>query len=278
MTTRELRENLQKFEKYLFTEEYAEATIRKYIFDVNKCLGFMGKKNREVNKEYLRKYKSYLLSQYSPSTVNSYMISINKYLKWNGLKDLQMKTIRIQKKTCLENVISTEEYMTLLDEAKRRGKIRDYLIMRAMAMTGIRVGELKYITVDSVRDKKLLINNKGKYRTVYLPVSLCELLERYCRAQQIDTGMIFTGSSRDKSLSESAVWKMLKKTAESAGIDKKNVYPHSFRHLFAKTYMKKVGNIMELADILGHSNVEITRIYAVTTAEEKRQTMECLDL
>lgn len=278
MTTRELQQNLQKFEKYLLTEEYAAATIRKYIFDVNKFLRFVGKKNSEVNKEFLRKYKSYLLDQYSPATVNSYMISMNKYLKWNGLNDLQMRTIRIQKKTCLENVITTEEYLQLLEETKRRGKNRDYLIMRSMAMTGIRVGELKYITVDAVRDKKLLINNKGKYRTVYLPLSLCELLERYCGLHQIHTGMVFTGSNSSKPLSESAVWKMLKKTAESAGVDKKNVYPHSFRHLFAKTYMKKVGNIMELADILGHSNVEITRIYAVTTAEEKRQTMECLDL
>ena len=133
MTTRELQQNLQKFEKYLLTEEYAAATIRKYIFDVNKFLRFVGKKNSEVNKEFLRKYKSYLLDQYSPATVNSYMISMNKYLKWNGLNDLQMRTIRIQKKTCLENVITTEEYLQLLEETKRRGKNRDYLIMRSMA-------------------------------------------------------------------------------------------------------------------------------------------------
>lgn len=165
----------------------------------------------------------------------------------------------------------------MLDYAKRTGRKKYYMLMRVLAGTGIRVGELKYITVEAVRAGNTDVYNKGKLREIFVPNELSEALLEYCREEQIHTGILFEGS-KGEAISRNAVWQMLTKLAVRAGVDKRKVNPHSFRHLFAKTYMSKYGNLAELGDILGHSNLETTRIYTITTVEEKRERMNLLGI
>ena len=199
-------------------------------------------------------------------------------MKWAGREDLVLKTVRIQKKTSMENVISRQEYEKMLEVAKKQTSQRNYMIMKVLAMTGMRVGELQYLTTEALKTGKITIIKKGKYREVCMQKSLIKMLREYCRKEEIFSGYLFFGRNRKQPLDTTGVWKMLKKIAGKAGVDPEKVYPHSFRHLFAKTYMQEIGNILELADILGHSNIETTRMYTLTSTEEKRNALEKLEL
>lgn len=277
MKREELEKKIGEFEKYLIMEEYSSRTVQKYVADVKQCLKFKYE-GEELDYTFFLAFKKYLQCDYQPASVNSKICSVNKFLKWNGFCELAMKTIRIQKKTSLENMVTREEYMQLLEEAKVTGKYRDYLILRTITMTGIRVGELRYFTVEAIQKKSIVIVNKGKVRTIYLSEELYKLLQEYCINQNKESGFIFEGQKNDRPLSTVAVWKIIKRISKKTKINEKKVYPHAFRHLFAKMYMKMIGNIAELADMLGHSNIEITRIYTLTTADEKRANVERLGL
>jgi len=276
MYKNDIYEKLIEYEKYLQQKDLSERTLQKYMSDVNKFLNYSDE--NEIDGKYIHKYKEYLLINFAPKTVNSYIITLNLFLKWMDYSDFCLKSLRIQRKNNLENVLTEEEYERLLEECKKREDYKYYVIMKTLGMTGIRVGELKYITLDSVREKKVAIYNKGKYRTVYLPNSLCELLYVFYLKNGSTGKIIFEGRNKNQAINNSGIWRGLKRIAEYAGVNKEKVYPHSFRHLFAKTYMKKIGNISELADILGHSNIEITRLYTISTSEEKRKNMEKLGL
>lgn len=277
MIREDLSKKLREFEQYLTMEEHSPRTVEKYVADVKQCLQLKFDEE-ELGHSFFLRYKKYLQNQFQPASVNSKICSVNKFLKWNGLSELTMKTIRIQKKTSLENIVTKEEYMQLLEEAKATGKYRDYLILRTITMTGIRVGELKYFTVEAIQKKSIVIVNKGKVRTIYLADELYKLLQEYCINQDKEGGFIFEGQKKNRPLSTVAVWKIFKRISKKTKINEKKVYPHAFRHLFAKMYMKMIGNIAELADMLGHSNIEITRIYTLTTADEKRANVERLGL
>lgn len=272
----DVEEKLPLFQKQMKEKEYSEITLKKYVKDIQKMLNYIGK--NKIEKETLQNYKSYLIEHYKPNTINSYIISINVFMKWADRKDLILKTIRIQKKTSLENVLSRQEYEKMIDVAKKQKSWRNYMIMKVMAMTGMRVGELKYLTTDALKNGKITVMKKGKYREVYMPKSLMQLLQEYCKKEKIFSGYLFYGRSKKHPLDTTGIWKMLKKIAKTAGVNPEKVYPHSFRHLFAKTYMKEMGNILDLADILGHSNVETTRMYTLTTMEEKRDALDRLEL
>lgn len=153
-----------------------------------------------------------------------------------------------------------------------------YYILRTIALTGIRIGELKYITVDAVNTGWAEVYNKGKYRNIYISRNLSEELLNYCNDNGISTGIVFRGRNREEGISPAGVWKNMKYIAEQVGVPLEKVYPHNLRHLFAKTYMEKVGDVTELSDLLGHSRLETTWIYTKTTAEEKRNRLEKLDL
>ena len=165
----------------------------------------------------------------------------------------------------------------LLDYAKESGRQKYYLIMKVIALTGIRVSELRYITVEMLDKGYVQVFNKGKAREIYLPDRLIPLLRAYCDKEDIRNGAIFRGTT-GAPISRTAVWKMLKHMSDMVGIDKDRVYPHSFRHFFALSYMEHFSNIFELADILGHSDLSVTRIYAATSIEQKRKRMNCLDI
>lgn len=276
MKISEVEKKLPLFEQQMAELEYSPFTSKKYVKDVERMLHFM--KGKNIDKRTLQTYKNYIVERYRPNTVNSYIMSVNTFMKWAGRDDLTLRTVRIQKNTSMENVLSKQEYEAMLAVAKERKSMRNNMILKVLAMTGMRVGELQYLTVDALEQGKILVKKKGKYREVYLQESLIALLKEYCEKEKIRSGYLFFGRKKGKPLDTTGVWKILKKIAETAGIDPEKVYPHSFRHLFAKTYMEQIGNVLELADILGHSNVETTRRYTLTSVKEKRRALEKLNL
>lgn len=269
------KDNIKKYENQLVLDELSERTIKKYVVDVEQWLNDMPD---IINKTSIISYKNNLAKLYKPTTVNSKIISVNKFLKWMGCDELKIKTKRIQTKSCLDNVITREYYLKLLDTAWKLNKKKIYYIMKTIAQTGIRVGELKYVTVEAIQVGITIVWNKEKYRNVYLTNKLCEELKIYCSGNNISEGPIFCGNKKGQTITNGAVWRSLKYIAIQAGIPQELVYPHSFRHLFAKEYMRKIGDISELADLLGHTRLETTWIYTKTTSEEKRVRLEHLDL
>ncbi len=256
-------------------DELSNATITKYMTDIKQWLGGSPE---IISKADILIYKEKMCEKYKVASVNSKIISINRYLKWLDFRELAVKTKRNQKPNGLENVITKECYLKMLDYASMHNKNKIYCIMKTIAQTGIRISELKFVTVETVREGSTIVWNKGKFRTVYFIDNLCQELLQYCKKTGCTEGVIFCGRERGKSITPGAVWKGLKYIARQAGVPEVMVYPHSFRHLFAKEYMRNVGDISELADLLGHSRLETTWIYTKTTSDEKRRKLELLDL
>lgn len=255
--------------------ELSNSTIVKYVADINQWLSTAPE---IISKADILDYKENLCAKYKVASVNSKIISINRYLEWLGVKELTVKTKRIQNPSGLENMITKECYLKMLRYADSRNKRKQYCIMKTIAQTGIRIGELKYVTVEAVKEGSTVVWNKGKYRTVYFTDNLRRELLRYCMEIECSSGVIFSGREKGSPITPGAVWKSLKYIARQVEVPEDMVYPHSFRHLFAKEYMRKVGDISELADLLGHSRLETTWIYTKTTSDEKRRKLELLDL
>lgn len=275
MNKDEAKAKLVAYEKQMKIDELSERTIKKYLFDVKQWLDSQDKK---INMESMLAYKQSLTKTYAVSSINSKLISVNRYLKWLKYDELILKTQRMQPKTDIENIISKEEYSRMLDFAKRTNRMKMYYVMRTIAMTGIRIGELKYITVSALENGRAEVYNKGKYRMIYISRTLSEELLEYCKDCGIAEGIVFHGRNKGNNISAVGVWKNMKSIAEKSNVPSEKAYPHSLRHLFAKTYMEKVGDVTELSDLLGHSRLETTWIYTRTTSEEKRRRLERLDL
>lgn len=266
---------LEDYREHLFYRELSERTIGIYIRQAGLLLEYLNGEN--ITKKTMLAYKKYLQGlERKASTTNLYIVAANSYLKYAGYEDCTIRTERIQKNRCLDNIISMEEYKEILSYTKESGREKYYHIIRVLVFTGIRISELSFLTVEVLSRGKFMVGNKGKIRQVYLPERLAVELMEYCRDRQIQSGVIFTGSS-GRPISRVAVYKMLVHLAEMTGIEKKKVHPHSFRHLFAVTYMKQYADLTELADLLGHSSLETTRIYTATTAEEKRIRLNGLE-
>lgn len=271
-----MRNNIETYKIYLKEQELAEETIKIYLRYAKIINAYLLKFG--FSKQTVLKYKKELVSKkLSPATINLAIISVNKYLKYCGYGEYVVKTQRIQNRKSLENVISIAEYKQMLKTARETGKVKYYYIIKTLAQTGIRVSELQYFTVEILEKKKILVNNKGKIREIFLPDSLISELYSYCKIAGIKSGVIFKGNT-ERPIGRASVYKMLVRIGVDAGLPKEKIYPHSFRHLFAVTYMNCYGNLAELADILGHSNLETTRIYTLSTAEEKRKRMDNLGL
>ncbi|HJD46624.1 MAG TPA: tyrosine-type recombinase/integrase [Candidatus Mediterraneibacter norfolkensis] len=267
---------MNDYETYLKEQELAEGTISTYMRYARRIEHRM-ERSGELKKTVLDFKQDLKQENVAPATLNLAIIAVNKYLKFCGLKKCTVKTEKIQKRKSLENVISSDEYRKMLQHAIQSKCTKYYYIMKTLAQTGIRVSELRYFTVEVLEKKKIQVSNKGKIREIYLPDGLIQELYEYCGEHGIRSGVIFKGNT-SKPIGRASVYKMLARIGAGAGISKEKVYPHSFRHLFAVTYMNCYGNLTELADILGHSNLETTRIYTLTTAEEKRKRMDSLGL
>lgn len=271
------KELIKKFRRYLIEEEKAAATVEKYIRDINVFADWLG--DKELDKETVLTYKENLIKNYAPASVNSVLSSLNSFFTFNEWYNLRVKNLKIQKQIFAnkDNELTKEEYERLLTAAKSKGNEQLYFLMQTICSTGIRVSELCYITVESLNAQKAQINLKGKMRVVILPKELCKMLLKYSKEQKITSGPVFV-SRNGKPLDRSNIWKMMKALCESAGVARAKVFPHNLRHLFARTFYSIQKDIVRLADILGHSSVNTTRIYTMETGETHRRQIQKLGL
>lgn len=270
-------ELIQEFKEHLMFEEKSSLTVEKYIRDVTAFKNWCGE--QEIKKELLFKYKGKLIEEYAPRSVNSIISSLNAFFDFKNWCDLKLRLIKIQRQIFLnkEKELTKEEYNKLIYAANRKKNQRLNLIIQTICSTGIRVSELRFITVEALKKGRAIINCKGKMRVVFIPDELCNILKRYIREKNISKGAVFV-SKNNNPLDRSNIWSEMKKLCESAGVKKEKVFPHNLRHLFARTFYKVKKDVVRLADILGHSNIETTRIYTMETGEEHKRQIEMLGL
>ncbi|MCI8997301.1 MAG: tyrosine-type recombinase/integrase [Lachnospiraceae bacterium] len=269
---------LDSYEEHLIQGEYAKGSIEKYLRDIRAFLRWAGK--QPLTKELTGRWKEKLVQRkYAPVTVNSMLSALNGILEFLELKEYQVKFIKIQRKTFREQEreLSREEYERLLLAARKRGNIRLELLLETICATGIRVSEVRHVTVEAVRQGRACISLKGKVRTILIPAKLGRKLSKYCRKWKIKSGEIFL-TKRGNSLTRRQIWGEMKNLCEEAEVESSKVFPHNLRHLFARTYYKVYRDIVKLADILGHSSVETTRIYLISTGEEHARQIDRLGL
>ncbi|MBE6688893.1 MAG: integrase [Ruminococcaceae bacterium] len=268
---------VKTYEQYLINDEKAKATIEKYVRDVL-CF-YSSNKNCQITKSMVLEYKNKLLEHYAPSSVNSVLSSLNSFFDFLGWTELKVKTVKIQKQLFAndDKSLTKAEYERLLGAAKNKNNWRLNLIMQSICSTGIRISELKYITVEALSDGKAQLSNKGKTRVIFLPSKLCKVLKQYVKEQKIKSGAVFV-TKNGKPLDRSNIWSDMKKLCESAKVLPSKVFPHNLRHLFARTYYSIQKDIVRLADILGHSSVNTTRIYTQENGEIHRQQIQKLGL
>ncbi len=271
------RNDIKDFKQYLENEEKAEATVKKYLRDIEAFFRWCG--NRELCKEIVLRYKGELVENYAPTSVNSMLSSLNMFFQFQGWHELKVKILKIQKQIFMdqEKHLTKQEYQRLLAAAKTKGNIKLYLLMQTICSTGIRVSELKYITLESLSCGMARIHLKGKIRTVVLPHALCKSLIKYATKEKITKGSIFVSKS-GKPLDRSNIWKMMNRICSLANVLKEKVFPHNLRHLFACTFYSACKDIVRLADILGHSSVNTTRIYTMEPGELRRRQIQSLGL
>ena len=271
-------EMLEPYREYLMDEERSRATVEKYLRDVRKFLKYLGD-DGGVDKEKVRGFKMELMEHYKISSVNSMLAAVNSFLGFVGRGDLKVKLLKVQKAVYSrpEREMTEKEYEGLVRTAKRLGDLRMSMLLQTIGSTGIRISELKFITVESLETGRAEIYNKGKSRVVLLPVELTRLLKKYCRKAGIRIGSIFI-TQQGNPLDRSNVSKKMKQLARAAGVDAAKVFPHNFRHLFARTFYNIEKDVVRLMDLLGHSSISTTRIYTMTTEEQPRRQMSRMRL
>ncbi len=269
--------SIEAFKRYLQEEERATATIEKYIRDITAFCKWLG--GRGIDKRAVLDYKEFLIEKYAPASVNSILSSLNSFFAFAEWHDCHVRTLKIQKQIFVksEKELTKAEYEKLLGAARKKGDGRLYYLMQTLCNTGIRISELKYIDADAVRSGKAVIRCKGKMRVVILIAPLCKMLKEYMKEQGIVSGGVFQTKS-GKPLDRSNIWRMLKALCESAGVPKDKVFPHNFRHLFARTFYSLQKDVVRLADILGHSSINTTRVYTMESGAEHRKQMQKLGL
>ena len=270
-------ELIGKFKLYLYEEERSENTIEKYLRDIRMFWQYVGSK--DLQKSDVLEYKTQLCESYAPRSVNSMLSSLNAFFLFMDWHELKVKTLKIQRRifTNKDKELTKAEYERLLTAAKDRKNERLYYLMQTIASTGLRVSEIKYLTCEAVKSGQAVINCKGKIRQIFLPRKLCKMLKEYIKSQNIKSGSVFVSKS-GRPLDRSNIWKMLKDLCETAGVSKDKVFPHNFRHLFARTFYSLQKDIVRLADILGHSSVETTRIYTMESGTEHIKQLQKLGL
>ena len=277
MTERFLNNTLiDAYRDNLIREEKSTATVEKYLRDVRAFYRYVGEKS--ITKELVIAYKKQLMEkQYTVKSINSMLVSVNSLLTFLGWTDYKVKSIKQQRQIyCAEDKELTKaEYLRLLEAAKKKQQLR--LVMETICGTGIRVSELRYFTVEAVRQGEIIVICKAKTRTILLPGKLKKLLLDYAKRKQIQTGPIFI-TRNGKPLNRSNIWSDMKKLCEEAGVKSSKVFPHNLRKLFARTFYGIEKDIAKRADILGHSSIDTTRIYIMSTGTEHRRKIERLGL
>lgn len=268
---------LENFKANLISNEKSKNTIDKYMRDVLFCVKFIN--GRDIDKNGILEYKAMLERNYAVTSANSMIASLNAFFRFVGWKELCVKQFKLQRKTyCFEeSELTKQEYMALVRTAENKKNERLSLLIQTICVTGIRVSELEYITVEAVKRGEAIVNCKGKTRKVFLVSKLCKKLICYAKRNQIRTGPIFI-TKYGNIMSRSNIWREMKALCEQAGVNPQKVFPHNLRHLFARTFYGIEKDIAKLADILGHASINTTRIYIVTTGAEHRQKLENMRL
>jgi len=270
-------EKLDAFVNWLRMEDRSPGTIEKYRRDVSAFGKWLGQ--RDITSASVAEWKEQLLDkQYAPVTINSMLIAVKRFMVFCGI-DVRVRLLRVQRRLFRrpDRELNRTEYERLLDTAKKQKKERLLLVMETICSTGIRVSEVKYITVEAVQRGRTDIALKGKIRTIILPGKLCRKLLSYAKRKKIASGEIFVTES-GRSLSRGQIWAEMKMICRDAGVKEMKVFPHNLRHLFATAFYRTYKDIARLADVLGHSSVETTRIYLTTSGEEHEKQIARLNL
>lgn len=272
------KQQIKAFAQSLRQEERAQGTIENYLRHLRAFAAWLG--GGELTPATAPAWKAELLAKgYAPGTVNAMLVPLNRFLDFLGYGNCKVKALRIQRRLFRENrkELTRQEYDRLLSTARAQGKERLALLMEAICATGIRVSEVQYLTVEALREGRAEISLKGKIRTILLPQKLCRKLRKYARKNKIASGEIFLTRSRS-GLSRKQIWAEMKALCGQAGIAPTKVFPHNLRHLFARTFYKVCCDVVKLADLLGHSSVETTRIYLISSGADHARQLEQLGL
>ena len=266
---------IEAFKIYLIEDEKSELTKEKYVRDAKRFLAWLG--SRELAKSRVLEYKAELMDGYAVASVNSILSSLNCYFEYIGRSDCRVKTIKQQRQTFLseDKELTKAEYGRLLKAAESKPRL--CLLMQTICSTGIRVSEHRFITVEAAQRGYAEVRLKGKHRTVFLPGRLCKALLRYARSRHITQGSIFI-TATGRAMDRCNIWAEMKKLCDTAMVRREKVFPHNLRHLFARIYYGLEKDIVRLADILGHSSINTTRIYTMESGATHRRQIERMEL
>ena len=270
-------EQIQEFKFYLVNEEKSTVTIDKYIHDIMAFSEWLG--NNALDKTTILEYKELLIEKFATASVNVAIASLNSFFSFVEHPELKVKSIRVQRQMFCrsDKELSKAEYERLLRAACSKRNERLMLVMQTICSTGIRVSELRFITVEAIKMGYARVNLKGKIRLIILPKELCSLLLKYARSRSISTGSVFI-TRNGRPLDRHTIWKEMKNLCKRAGVSRDKVFPHNLRHLFARTYYSAQKDIVRLADVLGHSSINTTRIYTIEDGHVHRQQVQKLGL
>lgn len=267
---------LENFADWLKLEEKSNATCEKYIRDIRRFMEYAA--GEAVSKEVVAQWKNDLIAQgYAVRSINSMLASLNGFLVFMGWEDCKVKNIRLQHQTFSpeEKELSRTEYQRLLQVSE--GDEQTNLLLQTICATGIRVSELRYFTVEAMKQGQVTVSCKGKIRTILVPGKLKKMLLHYAKRLKFRSGPIFR-NRKGEALNRSVIWRRMKQLCQKAKVQESKVFPHNLRKLFARTYYGIGKDIAQLADVLGHSSINTTRIYIMTSGTEHRQNMERLGL
>ena len=267
-----------KFNNILIDEEKSGGTIEIYLRNIRAFARWLN--GSQITKQSAAGWKDYLIKNgYAPSTINGMLTALNRFFNAMGWRKFSVKFIRLQRKLFrkADKELSRAEYERLVQTAQRENKPRLALILETICSTGIRVRELKYITVEAAYAGEAEISLKGKVRVIFMPKKLCKKLIQYAKKQKIVSGEIFL-TSTGKSIGRKQIWAEMKALARLAGVPESKVFPHNLRHLFARIFYKSNLDVAKLADVLGHSSIETTRIYLISTGKEHIKALDRLRL
>lgn len=272
------KENIQAFGRYLYEQERSPATVEKYLRSLERFYVWMPEE-KNVDKPTVIAYKKELSKHHVPAGVNTVLAALNGFFRYMTWQDCTVRALHIQRRvfSAPETELSREEYMRLVGAAREKKDSRLALLLQLIASTGIRVSEIRYVTAEALERNRVQIQLKGKIRTILLPGKLCRKLKAYQHQRGIRSGPIFL-TRTGKALDRREVWAQMKRLCNAAGVDKSKVFPHNLRHLFARTFYQAQQDIVKLADVLGHSSIETTRIYLLSSGQEHQRVLDRLRL
>ena len=272
------KEDICRFTRYLKEQEYAPGSVEQYVRDVRAFCAWLSPE--AVTKERTLAWKSHLQAAgRRPGTINSMLAALNCFFRFMGWAELRLKYLKIQRKLfrSTDRELSKAEYLRLTGKAQALGQQRLALLMETICATGIRVSEVRYITVEAIRARRVEVCLKGKIRTILLPGKLCKKLQKYAKGQKTASGPVFLTRNK-RPLSRRQIWAEMKALCRRANVAPSKVFPHNLRHLFARTFYRACTDVARLADVLGHSSMETTRIYLISTGAEHARQIERLGL